>query len=171
MVPEEGYEERMLAAFVQKPEKMGYYRMAWGRFHVNGIFRFTWCWSWWGFFGTWAYLLYRKAYLAAVVTFGAGLLFGSFPFFGSLIFAVIMGGIGPYFIMRRYRDVKEEIEATVEDEATRIETMEQMGGYHRWVIWVVALMYAVIFAAALIGVLSGEMGQYQIEHMEYHYSY
>ena len=82
-----------------------------------------------------------------------------------------MGGIGPYFIMRRYRDVKEEIEATVEDEATRIETMEQMGGYHRWVIWVVALMYAVIFAAALVGVLSGEMGQYQIEHMEYHYSY
>ncbi|QOP44919.1 hypothetical protein [Sulfurimonas paralvinellae] len=141
---EKEYENAMIEAFIDKPEKTLWYQNAFSKFNVNGIDTMKWVWSWWAFFGGWAFLLYRKQYIPALVLFFVALFAGIIPF-GGLIVAILAGGFSTYFVYKGYKHKKAEIEASIDDIQKRIETMRAVGGYNQWVIWVYAIFVALLF--------------------------
>jgi len=153
------YEDRMIAAFVGKPEKVEYYRSAFYLYNKDGAEKMRWKWSWWAFFGNLWYFLYRKAYLAALVAFILSIVFG-IVHFGGLIFSILVGGFGVYFVYKKYKDLKSEIEAQTEDEDERIKLMIQNGGYNTWVIWLVVILTILGLVGAILG-SSIEPNQFQ----------
>jgi len=152
------YENAMIEAFVNKPEKTFWYQNAFSKFNVNGIDTMKWVWSWWAFFGGWAFLLYRKQYIPALVLFVISIIASFIPFLG-LIVAILAGGFSTYFIYKGYKQKKAEIESTIEDPHTRIETMQAVGGYNQWVVWVYILFSVLFFlgivAAVVLPALNG----------------
>jgi hypothetical protein len=151
------YENAMIEAFIDKPEKTIWYQLAFAKFNINGIDSMKWVWSWWAFFGGWAYLLYRKQYIPALVLFIISIFAGAIPF-GGLLLAVLAGGFSTYFVYKGYKHKKAEIEANIEDINKRVETMRAVGGYNAWVIWVyvifVGLMFFYIFSMTLASLSS-----------------
>ncbi len=147
MMPE-AYEEKMLEAFVQKPEKVEWYRQAFSKFDVNGVERMAWVWSWWAFFGGFWFLLYRKAYMPALALFIVEVIASFIPFLG-LIVAILAGGFSTYFVYKTYKNKKMEIESKIDDPIQRIETMRAVGGYHQWVVWV-AVILGILWILAII---------------------
>ncbi len=157
---EEEYEEKMIEAFVQKPEKFDYYKRAFKKFNVNGIERIAWHWSWWGFFFEFWFLLYRKAYIGALISFLGGILLGLIPFFGPLIWMILNGGYDVYFIYKKYKKLKNEIEMKVSDPYQRIETMYILAKPNTWVIWVVAIISILSLLGFFAVVISGSYNDY-----------
>ena len=143
------YDKKMVEAFIQKPEKTKWYIDAFGKFNVNGIDKVAWVWSWWAFGGGIFYLLYRKAYLGALIFFLANLVSSIVPLGGILIW-ILQGGFSVYFVYLKYKNLKNEIESKIEDENERIKTMQQLGGYNNWAIWAGAILSVL----ALIGIIS-----------------
>ena len=149
---DEEYEQKMLEAFVGKEDKFLWYQNAFSKFNINGVDAIKWHWSWWGLFGGFIFLLYRKAYLASLALFMASITIGMFfPF--SLIIAVLAGGYSTYFIYKAYKSQKQTIEAVIEDKEKRIETMKELGGYHQWVVWVYGIFTFVVMAVITTMVL------------------
>ncbi len=138
------YNDKMLEAFVNKPESLGWYKYAFNRFSVNGAEKISWAWSWWAFFGSVFYLLYRKAYMAALGLFFLSLIAGFIPFAGFILW-IATGGLAPYFVYKVYLTKKADIEATIEDEQKRIETMREVGGYNDWAIWLAVALHAIFW--------------------------
>lgn len=153
MSPE--YSNKMIEAFVGKPEKTFWYQNAFSNFNSNGMDVMKWQWSWWAFGGGFLFLLYRKQYLASLVLFIATVTIGMFPFMG-LIIAILAGGYAPYFVYKGYKSKLVEVERHISDEDKRVETMAQIGGYHQWVIWVYILfvlltgMVIISYVSALV---------------------
>ena len=143
------YDKKMIEAFIQKPEKTKWYIDAFGKFNVNGIDRVAWVWSWWAFGGGIFYLLYRKAYLGALIFFLANLVSSIVPLGGILIW-ILQGGFSVYFVYLKYKNLKTQIESQIEDENERIRTMQELGGYNTWAIWVGVILSIL----ALIGIIS-----------------
>jgi len=143
------YDNRMIEAFVNKPEKTFWYQNAFSKFNFNGVDTMKWHWSWWAFGGGSLFLLYRKQYLASLVLFILSVILSFIPFAGLLIM-ILSGGYSTYFVYKGYRQKKAEIEATIEDEEKRLETMRYIGGYHQWVVWV----YVIFVSFFLLGITS-----------------
>ncbi len=143
------YDKKMIEAFIQKPEKTKWYIDAFSKFNVNGIDKVAWVWSWWAFGGGVFYLLYRKAYLGALIFFLANLVSSLVPLGGILIW-ILQGGFSVYFVYLKYKNLKNEIESKIEDEDERIKTMQQLGGYNNWALWAGAILSIL----ALIGIIS-----------------
>lgn len=143
------YEQAMLEAFVQKPSKITYYQNALKKMMVTGSPNLQWHWSWWGFFGGWVFLLYRKAYLAALVTFLITSAISFIPF-GTIVSMIVLGGIAPFFIIKRYAMLKQQIENRYETEEERLSAMTKIGGFHNWVAWVAGIFYALLILGLLV---------------------
>jgi len=138
----ENYEEyynSMIEAFVDKPSATLWYQNAFSKFSIHGVDKLTWHWSWWAFGGGAAFLLYRKQYMAALILFTGSMILGMIPFV-SIILMILAGGYSPYFVYKGFKRKLTEIEATVDTNEKRIETMREVGGYHTWVIWVYAIL-------------------------------
>lgn len=146
---EEEYNNTMIEAFIDKPEKTLWYQMAFKKYDVNGVDSMRWNWSWWAFFGGWGFLLYRKQYLASALIFVLSMLISFIPFAGFIL-STFIGGFGTYIIYKGYKTKLSEVEANVTNIKDRIETMRQIGGYNQWVIWV----YATFVTIAFIGIIS-----------------
>jgi len=144
---EKTYEDRMLEAFIAKPQVVEWYKKSFEKFNVNGVDAVAWNWSWWGFFTGFLYLLYRKAYLPALGVFLLSIIVGMLPYIGTLFLMILTGGYSTYFIYKEYKSKRQSIERSIEDEETRIETMKKIGGYNQWVVWVYIIFTAIIFAA------------------------
>ncbi len=149
---ENDYEDKMVEAFVNKDDKTLWYKYAFSKYNVNGVDTLKWQWSWWAFGGGFGFLLYRKAYLASLIVFIAGIVLGLIPFI-TLAIMILTGGYSTYFVYKTYKDKKEEIERTISDDETRIETMREVGGYHQWVIWVYTALMALVFLGIFVAIL------------------
>lgn len=130
------YEDEMLLAFVGNPEKLFWYKKAFAKYNVNGVKNFAWNWSWYAFFFSFWYLLYRKVYGVSAVLFGIYVLFGALGGFLGLIANVIMGGALPYYVYERYIAKKDEIEKNITDRELRIATMERIGGTNSFIVYI-----------------------------------
>jgi hypothetical protein len=146
------YEEEMLKAFVNKPEKYEWYKYAFNQYDLNGTPTMKWVWSWWAFFGGAAFLLYRKTYLAALIVFMISVVLSVIPIIG-FIFAILVGGYGTYSIYKRYINKKLEIESKITDENERILAMQEIGGYNQWVVW----FYYLLLAITIIGIIAATL--------------
>ena len=149
----DNYEDRMLAAFVGNPDKFLFYKRAFSKYNVNGIDQLKWVWSWWAFFGNWAFLIYRKVYLWAAIFF----VLVSIPYM-NLIVWIAAGGVGVYFVYQKYKKLKNEIENTSQDEDERLKMMLELGGYNSWIAWVagiiIGLEILIVIAVAIPNLLS-----------------
>ncbi len=140
------YDYKMIEAYIDKPEVTDWYVNAFKNYNINGIDVMKWKWSWWAFFGSVFYLLYRKSYLAAGVLFLLTLVTGMIPF-GGLIVWILTGGYAPYFVYKTYREKRLEVEATIQDEDKRLETMRLVGGTNDWAIWVAVILHIFLWLA------------------------
>ncbi|MDR2151880.1 MAG: DUF2628 domain-containing protein [Helicobacteraceae bacterium] len=169
------YDEKMLEAFVVKPEKMLWYRDLYDRAMRFGKPKLCWKWSWWAFFGGLFFPLYRKAYLAALGVYGINVLLSIlvqffmpqwvatynggyisedmklelirfFAFYLATVIglAVVVGGYASYFIIKRYCDLKEAIEAKYANEEDRVAIMARHGGVHQWVVTLAIIIAAIV---------------------------
>ncbi len=139
------YYNRMIEAFIDKPEKTLWYQNAFSKFNINGVDSMKWHWSWWAFGGGAGFLLYRKEYLAAFILFIGSFILGMIPFAGLLIM-ILSGGLSTFFIYKGFKRKLAEVEQNVEDIETRISTMREIGGYHTWVIWVYGILSALLLS-------------------------
>jgi lipid-A-disaccharide synthase-like uncharacterized protein len=178
------YEENMLGTFVGKPEKTPFYLDLYERATRSGAPKLCWKWSWWAFFGGALFLIYRKAYLAALIVFGLSTIMSLVAqalmpaeylaalenaaigkdelewvmrfyavYLGATICAqIFIGGYAPYFIIKRYCELKEAIENKYANNDERASAMALHGGVHKWAIWL-AVALCVTINLILIGAL------------------
>ena len=145
------YENKMIQAFIGKPDKVAYYSDAFKKFESHG---FQWNWSWWGFFGSIFFLLYRKVYLV----FGIMLLLIFANVVVSLgydpkiyqvvnfVFSITLGGISPFLIFLRYKKRKSEIESKTSDLKERLGLMKEAGGVMSlWKIMLTFVLFILLF--------------------------
>jgi len=139
---------KMIEAYINKPEVTAWYVNAFQHFSINGVDVLRWHWSWWAFFGSVFYLLYRKSYSQA----GMLLVFyviGWFIPFGWFVLWILTGGYGPYAVYKTYKEKKLEVEATIEDEQKRLDTMQVLGGTNEWAIFVGVIAQLFIWSTAI----------------------
>ena len=146
------YTYKMIEAFVQKPKKVLWYQNAFSKFNINGIDNLRWHWSWWAFFGSFLFLLYRKQYTPALILLLSSVILGMVPFIGFII-AILAGGYSSYFVYKGYKTKLNEIELNIDDEDKRIETMGYVGGFHQWVVWISVTFYSLIIVALIAGII------------------
>lgn len=153
------YDYQMIEAYIDKPEVTQWYVNAFKKFTINGVDVMKWHWSWWAFFGSVFYLLYRKSYMAAGILFLMTLVIGIIPF-GGLILWVLTGGYAPYFVYKTYKEKRLEVEDHIEDEGKRLETMRFVGGYNDWAIWIAVILHVFLWLAffSFIGIFLTAMG-------------
>lgn len=140
------YDYKMIEAYIDKPEVTDWYVHAFKSYNINGVDVMKWKWSWWAFFGSVFYLLYRKSYLAAGVLFLLTLVTGVIPF-GGLIVWILTGGYAPYFVYKTYKEKRLEVEEQIQDEDKRLETMRLVGGSNDWAIWIAVILHIFLWVA------------------------
>jgi hypothetical protein len=173
------YEAKAIEAFVQKPAKIAWYSDLRDRATKNGAPKLCWKWSWWALFGGFWFLLYRKAYLAALalfainlslaifiqVTLNGAIVATEYGFTASswtnvlliaiglpLLAAVLVGGFSPYFVIKKYLDQKTKIESAYADEERRLSAIRENGGYNAWAVWI-PVIAAILFNLILLAVV------------------
>lgn len=117
----------ILEAYIGTPDKFEWYKKVFESYDVNGIEKFSFNWSWWGFFFAPIYLVYRKCYLEALVVWIIQLFFVPTGVLG-LAFTVALGVITPWLIYKRYRRTLDKVEFSDNDKATKIDTIRKLGG-------------------------------------------
>ncbi len=146
---DEEYYNKMIEAYIGKEEETLWYQLAFSKFNVNGVDTIKWNWSWWAFGLGFIFLLYRKQYIPALVLFFLSMSVGIIPFM-SIILMILSGGYSTYFVYKGFKSKLLEIEANIEDEETRIETMREVGGYNQWVVWLYIAFMLLISGMVLV---------------------
>jgi len=142
------YDYKMIEAYIGKPEVTQWYVNAFKRFNINGVDLMKWHWSWWAFFGSVFFLLYRKAYTSAGILF-IMLVVAWFIPFGWFVLWILSGGYAPFFVYKAYKENRLAIEAQMEDESKRIETMQIIGGTNEWALAIGILAQIFFWSTAL----------------------
>jgi len=140
------YDYKMIEAYIDKPEVTQWYVNAFKSFNVNGMDIGKWHWSWWAFFGSVFFLLYRKAYTAAGILFVLLIVAWFIPF-GWLVLWILAGGYSTYFVYKTYREKFIEVENTIDDVEKRFETMRALGGANEWAI-ILGVIFQFLFWSA-----------------------
>jgi len=148
------YEHQMIEAYIDKPQVTHWYVNAFKSFHLNGVDIGKWHWSWWAFFGSVFFLLYRKTYLPAAILFIL-LMGASFIPFGWITLWVLSGGYSTFFVYKTFKEKKDELEAKIENETERLETMQALGGSNEWalVLGVIAQLFFWSTGILMIGII------------------
>ena len=157
------YENKMIEAFINNPEKTVWYQKSFKKYKVNGIekivwnwdwFKLAWNWNWWAFAVGPFFLFYRKAYLAGLVLLLLSGIFGGVSFIVSML---LSGGFSTYFVYKEYKKKKVETERTIDDTQKRLDTMRVIGGYNKWAIWApVALISALLVFSTCDGLTTAD---------------
>ncbi|MBE0508488.1 MAG: DUF2628 domain-containing protein [Marinospirillum sp.] len=142
-------DHKLLEAYIQKPEKMAFYQHGLDKMQHSGVFQFRWHWSWWAFFFSVPFLLYRKAYLPALSAL-ISIAFASLIPFGGLVAMVIWGGCSSYFVLKRFHRIKSELQGAEEE---KIRALYSLGGFHTWVVWVLGIFWALIVMLVIVAML------------------
>ena len=125
-------------------EKSEFYALAFEKFFKNGNqenLKISIVWSWWGFFGVFFFLWYRKIY-------SRGILWLLFFVFLPVISNIAVGAFGMYFLAKRFEELLDKNDD---------EILKNKGGANKWVPWVFgvclisgALIYGFLFFAKVL---------------------
>ena len=133
-----------LEIFLQTPDKVEIYARACEKFFAAGKRRelnYASTWSWWGFFGTLFFFLYRKEYKIAAALFAFVVISCFIPFLDEydrsigMAVSVSSGTMAKYFVCYRFVALLDK----QDDEALR-----RGGGVNRWAIWLAVIFYALV---------------------------
>ncbi len=141
--------DEILKAHLQKDDKVDIYKPRVLANIVNGFVNFKATWSWWAFFGTWGFFLYRKMYLPAVIIF-------LLSFLGGWLALMLMtiSGVSAFSLYTKKLEKDLQIAGYNQREFSQVlETLKNLGGYHSWVIWLVVILNVLFFALVLLGFL------------------
>ncbi len=150
--------DEILTAHLQKVNKIGVYQPRVIANSINGNVAFKATWSWWAFIASWAFFLYRKMYLPAILFFIATVFSFMIPIFGGLV-VMITSGICAYFLYTKklYKDL--EIAGYGEKSLDEVKSnLYQLGGYNSWVVWVAVIFYGLIGLLLILGLGATAMG-------------
>jgi hypothetical protein len=120
-----------------------YYIYQFSKFTISGIEKFTptWNWSTCGF--TFIWMLYRKMYIQAVITFLIFCIPGI-----NFIMHIVAGVIGNYLYFKHVKEKIQEIR-TIKSPQNLYPVLQEVGGVHRWAVWV-AIVVSIILAILFI---------------------
>ena len=141
-------EKEAVAAYINKAESEEFYINAFDEYNIHGIDQFSWKWSWWAFFGGIFFLLYRKLYIEALVFFLLATVISVIPF-GGLVLWIASGGVFPYFVYKRYKKIRAEIDSKVSEKSEKIELLKRLGGYNDWAIWIAVFVNVLVMIGLL----------------------
>ncbi len=146
----------LLEAHLQKPEKVAIYKPRVMANMVNGVAVFKATWSWWAFFSTWAFFLYRKMYVEAGIIFLISIVSSFIPFMFFII--MIFSGMSAfYFYTKKFLKDLQIAEYGEKPLDEVCEKLKVLGGYNSWVIWLSVILNILAFLpiiAGFIGILS-----------------
>jgi len=134
-----------------------YYVQQFSKFTVTGTekFRPTWNWSCFGF--TFLWMLYRKMYVLAVLTFIIFCVPGI-----NILLHIVAGVVGNYLYYGHVKGKIYEIRATQSSLNKKL-MLQEMGGEHRWVI--MAGVIISIITTVLIAMFFSSMIAFMGQHM------
>jgi len=119
-----------------------YYCQQFSKFTRTGVEKFAPTWNWACFGFTFLWMLYRKMYLASLLTFVIFCVPGV-----NVILHIIAGLVGNYLYYRHAKDKIAEVRALHSAEQS-LQLLQEVGGVNRWVItWgvVVMILLTVLF--------------------------
>ena len=119
-----------------------YYIYQFSKFYISGTEKFTPTWNWSCFGFTFLWMLYRKMYLLALITFVIFCLPGI-----NIIMHIIAGTVGNYLYYRHVKKTILEIRA-IQSTENFYHVLTEVGGVHQWAIWVaiaVSILLAILF--------------------------
>lgn len=145
----------LLSAHLQKENKVNIYYPRVDANLVNGEVSFNATWSWWAFFGGWAFFLYRKMYLVAAVFFILSIILSAVPF-GGFILGIISGISAFYFYTMKFTDDLKKAGYETRNIEEVKKDLTKLGGYHSWVTIFAILFYTfiLIFFSIVPGVFA-----------------
>lgn len=103
------------------------------------ILKFTPTWSWWGFFGNWAFFLYRKRYIVAVIAFLLCLL--CYVPYLSILILICFGVYAKFEVCRGFVETLN---------LQNDEILKMQGGVNKLVIPVVIILNIIAITAFII---------------------
>lgn len=133
----------LLSAHLQKENKVNIYYPRVDANLVNEKPSFCATWSWWAFFGGWAFFLYRKMYLAAGIFFILSVLTSALPF-GGFILGIISGTSAFYLYTLKFHNDLEKSGYEQRDIEEVKKDLAKLGGYHSWVTILAILFYGFV---------------------------
>jgi len=131
-----------IEAYINTPKTLDFYKKAFEKYTITGIEQFAWQWSWWAIFGGVFYLLYRKLYIEALAYVILFATVGMIPFLG-LVFWVSSGGILPYFVYKRYKKTRYEVEKHLTGTEVKLSALRSAGGVNTWAIWLAVALHII----------------------------
>jgi len=147
-IKEEEFNE-LLEAHLQKIEKVGVYAPKVKANMVNGIPVFKATWSWWAFFGGWAFFLYRKMYLMAGIFFILSVVGSTVPLVGLAV--LIGGGISGFYLYTKKFNDDLQIAGYGQKDLRDVKLqLQQLGGYNSWVVWIAIIMNILMFGVLIM---------------------
>ena len=122
------YEEQMIEAWAgPKLSKQVWYKRAFAKYKINGVEKYAFNWSWWGFFFGPFFLLTRKDFVGFLIYIGVYIMMWfAMGEIASFIIAPWGAAFCPYFLFKKYSKMKKDIESTVKGNEKRIETMRKL---------------------------------------------
>lgn len=155
---------RALEAYIQTPDKLGWYKMCFSKYDVNGVEKYAWSWSWYAFFFGPIYLAYRKCYLEAVGIWVLTTLFSCFIAVGgivSLAISIAIGGSAPYLVYRRYKKMADQVEMTENNYERQLEMLRELGGVNTIARNIFIVIYGlVVLMGIFFGILAALLMNY-----------
>lgn len=135
-----------------------YYLQSFSKFNVTGIEKFcpTWNWSCFGF--TFLWMLYRKMYLLAAITFVVFCIPGV-----NIILHICAGAMGNYLYYVHARQKIREIRAAQSPQNMNL-ALQELGGVNTWVISLGVILS--IIAALLFALFFSTMIAFMGQHIE-----
>lgn len=135
-----------------------YYLQQFSKFSVTGTEKFcvTWNWSCFGF--TWLWMLYRKMYLLAALTFAVFCIPGV-----NIILHIVAGVVGNYLYFGHVKQKILEIKAIPSQQNSTL-VYQEVGGVHRWVI-ILGIVFSILMAL-LIATFFSTMITFMGHHMD-----
>jgi hypothetical protein len=144
IIPDEKNTE-LIEAFIGDKDNAVFYKKAFAKYSVNGIEKFTFCFSWGGFIFGALNLFHRKLYIEGVIWLvGSAILAGISSGFLSIILFFAGAFVNPFLIYKRYKRILAQCNSLAYDQ--KIETLRTMGGTNRatTVIFSLALLIALV---------------------------
>ncbi|MBV5341953.1 MAG: DUF2628 domain-containing protein [Deltaproteobacteria bacterium] len=128
----------------------GYYIQSFSKFTIAGREKFCVTWNWSCFAFTFLWLLYRKMYASAFITFVVFCIPGV-----NIILHIGIGMIGNYLYYRQVKGKIIEIRAT-QSAQNFYPLLEEMGGVNKWVIStgvimgiIIAILFVLFFSTMI----------------------
>lgn len=134
--------------------KAPFYLYQFSKFTASGTEKFTPTWNWSTCCFTFIWMLYRKMYIQALVTFVIFCLPGI-----NIIMHILAGCVGNYLYYRHVRERILEIRATQSPENIH-PVLQELGGVHQWAILVaiaagiILVLLFIIFFATITATIS-----------------